>query len=139
MSADYPLVLCLSGHDPSGGAGIQADIETCSALGTHALTIITAHTVQDTRQVMRVSAVAPILLAAQLDALLDDCKPDAIKLGLLGDAEQVPVLAERLAALRVAVVMDPVLRAGGANNGGANLVSSRLQAAIVELLLPRVD
>ena len=135
MLANPPLVLCISGHDPSGGAGIQADIETCTALGTHALTIITAHTVQDTRQVLRVSAVAPILLAAQLDALLDDCKPDAIKLGLLGDAEQVPVLAERLAALRVPVVMDPVLRAGG----GKNLVSSRLQAAIGEFLLPLAD
>ena len=135
MLANRPLVLCISGHDPSGGAGVQADIETCSALGTHALTLITAHTVQDTRQVHRISAVAPILLAAQLDALLEDCKPDAIKLGLLGDAAQVPILVERLAALRVPVVLDPVLRAGG----GKNLVSSRLQAAISELLLPRVD
>jgi hydroxymethylpyrimidine/phosphomethylpyrimidine kinase len=139
MSSHHRVILCISGHDPSGGAGIQADIETCSSLGAHALTIITAHTVQDTRQVQRVSAVAPILLAAQLDALLEDCKPDAVKFGLLGDAAQVPILVERLTALRVPMVLDPVLRAGGANNSGANLVSSKLQAAISELLLPRVD
>src|SRR5713226_3121548 len=106
MPADNPLVLCLSGHDPSGGAGIQADIETCAALGTHALTLVTAHTVQDTRDVRRVSAVAPVLLAAQLDALLEDSNPNAVKLGLLGDARQVPVITERLRNLRAPVVLD---------------------------------
>jgi hydroxymethylpyrimidine/phosphomethylpyrimidine kinase len=135
MPPSIPLVLCISGHDPTGGAGIQADIETCAALGTHALGVIAAHTVQDTHDVSRISALAPILLAAQLDALLDDCRPAAVKLGLLGDSQQIPVIVRRLSALDVPVVMDPVLSAGG----GKNLVAARLQAAIIEELLPRVD
>ena len=130
-----PQVLCLSGHDPTGGAGIHADIETCAALGAHALTIVTAHTVQDTRDVRRVSAVAPILLAAQLDALLEDCSPRAAKLGLLGDAAQIPVIVQRLTSLRKPVVLDPILRAGG----GRNLVGADLQAAVIQTLFPVVD
>lgn len=130
-----PQVLCLSGHDPTGGAGIQADIEVCVALGAHALSIITAHTVQDTTNVQRVSAVAPILLAAQLEALLDDCSPAACKVGLLGDAGQVPGIARLLARLGKPVVLDPVLRAGG----GRDLASAELQAQMIQTLIPLVD
>src|ERR1041384_182479 len=133
--ARRPQLLCLSGHDPTGGAGIQADIEACAADGVHALTIITAHTVQDTHNVARVSAVAPILLAAQLDMLLADCSPGAAKIGLLGAAQQVPVIAQRLGALGVPIVIDPVLRAGG----GRNLVSAALRAALIEKLFPLAE
>lgn len=130
-----PRVLCISGHDPTGGAGIQADIETCAALGTHALSLITAHTVQDTHDVARVSAVAPILLAAQLSALLEDAKPQAVKIGLLGDVAQIDVMVDRLPALSVPIVLDPVLRAGG----GRGLVSTQLESALLERLLAIVD
>ncbi len=135
MPASPPSqVLCLAGHDPTGGAGIQADIETCAALGAHALTVITAHTVQDTQDVQRVSAVAPILLAAQLELLLADCAPTAAKVGLLGDTAQVPVLAQHLNALDVPVVLDPILRAGG----GRNLATAELRAEMLHVLLPLV-
>lgn len=130
MTSSPALVLCLSGHDPTGGAGIHADIESCAALGAHALSVITAHTVQDTSNVQRVSPVPPILLAAQIDALLDDCRIGAIKIGLLGDAAQIPVIADVIRRAKVPVVFDPVLRAGG----GKNLVGIQLLAAIEELL-----
>lgn len=129
-----PLVLCCSGHDPTGGAGIHADIEAVAANGAHALSLISAHTVQDTHDVVRVSPVAPILLASQIETLLADCGIAAIKIGLLGDAQQIPVLMDAIRRTGVPVVLDPILRAGG----GANLASSALQAAVQNELLPYV-
>lgn len=133
-ASERPLVLCCSGHDPSGGAGIHADIEAVAANGAHCLSLITAHTVQDTQDVVRVSSVAPILLASQIETLLADCKISAIKIGLLGDAQQIPVLLAAIARTQVPVVLDPILRAGG----GASLASAALQAALQEKLLPHI-
>lgn len=129
-----PRVLCLSGHDPTGGAGIHADIEAVAAQGAHALTVITALTVQDSHDVHRVSAVAPALIAEQIRMLEDDGPFAAVKIGLLGDPAQVAVIAEFLRRTPVPVVFDPVLRAGG----GARLVGAALQAAVIRDLLPRV-
>ena len=112
-SPSRPLVLCLSGLDPSGGAGVQADIESVAALGGHALGVVTALTAQDTSNVARVVATDPALLQQQLELLLLDSPPQAIKLGLLGGAEQVSVILEAIRRCRVPVVCDPVLRAGG--------------------------
>lgn len=134
MKPSPPLVLCLSGHDPTGGAGLHADIEAIAANGGHALSLITAHTVQDTQNVSRVLPVAPALLAQQLAALMGDCRIAALKIGLLGDAEQLPTILEAIRTLRVPVVLDPVLRAGG----GSNLASAALMAALQEQLLPQV-
>jgi hydroxymethylpyrimidine/phosphomethylpyrimidine kinase len=108
-----PLVLCLSGLDPGGGAGLQADIETVAALGGHALGLATCLTVQDTRDVARVVATAPQLLEQQIELLLADSVPQAIKLGLLGSAEQLPLIVQTIRRCGVPVVCDPVLRAGG--------------------------
>lgn len=127
-----PSVLCISGHDPCGGAGLQADIEAVAAQGAHALGVITALTVQDTRDVHRVKPVAPALIAEQLALLLSDCRIDAIKLGLLGDAAQVPHILQAIERSRVPVVVDPVLRAGG----GGTLASSATAVAVLEQLLP---
>lgn len=128
-------MLCISGHDPTGGAGIAADLESCAALGAHALTVISANTVQDTSDVRRVSTVPPILLAAQIEALAQDCAIAAIKIGLLGDAAQIAPITQIIRRLRVPVVLDPVLRAGG----GKNLTSLHLQAALTAELLPLTD
>ncbi|MEW6169903.1 MAG: hydroxymethylpyrimidine/phosphomethylpyrimidine kinase [Pseudomonadota bacterium] len=130
--AAIPIVLCISGHDPSGGAGLQADIEAVAAQGAHALGVITALTTQDSRDVRRVQAVAPALLAEQLELLLDDCRPQAIKLGLLGDAAQIPTILAAIEQCRVPVVLDPVLRAGG----GGTLAAAATAAALLERLLP---
>ena len=127
-------VLCLSGHDPGGGAGLQADIETLAAHGVHALGVITALTVQDSHNVRRVIATDPALLDEQLGVLLADVQPDAVKLGLLGSIAQLPVIVGHLARLAVPVVCDPVLRAGG----GTALVADDYPAALRALLLPWV-
>ncbi len=125
-------VLCCSGHDPTGGAGIQADIEAVAAQGAHALALVTALTVQDTRNVRRGVAVDAALLAEQLEVLLADCTPDAIKLGLIGDAAQLPVLAGVLRASGRPVVIDPVLRAGG----GRELVGQSFAQQLAQALFP---
>jgi hydroxymethylpyrimidine/phosphomethylpyrimidine kinase len=129
-----PIVLCLSGHDPGGGAGLQADIETAAALGAHAVGLITAHTVQDTRDVRRVVAVDLALLREQAQVLLADVEVAAIKVGLLGTPEQAAFAGELAARLARPLVVDPVLRAGG----GSDLASTALVAAIMALL-PRVE
>lgn len=127
-----PNVLCFSGHDPGGGAGIHADIEAIGALGAHALTIITAQTVQDTRNVERVVATDLTLLAEQIVALSADSVISAIKVGLLGEAAQVAVIARTAKHLGVPVVVDPILRAGG----GSNLASTALIMAMQADLFP---
>ncbi|MGH8482390.1 MAG: bifunctional hydroxymethylpyrimidine kinase/phosphomethylpyrimidine kinase, partial [Nevskiaceae bacterium] len=114
-----PTVLCLSGHDPGGGAGVQADIETATALGGHAACLVTAHTVQDTRDVRRVVAVDLALLREQAEVLLADLEVGAIKVGLLGAPEQAAFIAGLAGRLPRPLVLDPVLRAGG----GAELAS----------------
>lgn len=135
MANKRPRVLCLSGHDPSGGAGIQADIEAVAALGGHALCVITAHTVQDTRNVAALRTAEPALFQAQIDAVLADAPVQSIKIGLLGHAELIPIVATVSQRASVPVVLDPVLRAGG----GAELASPSLQDAMIRELLPRVD
>lgn len=128
-----PALLCLSGHDPTGGAGVHADIEAAGAQGVAVLSIITALTVQDSRDVRAVQAVDTGLIERQLDALAADAEIAAIKIGLLGDATQVALVATWIDRLRVPVVLDPVLRAGG----GAELACSALKDAIARELLPR--
>lgn len=129
-----PALLCLSGHDPTGGAGIHADLDAAAAQGVPALSVITALTVQDTRDVQAVRPVEAEWIERQLALLAADVHIGAIKLGLLGDVAQVRLLAAWIDRLRVPVVLDPVLRAGG----GAALVGGSLQEAIARELLPRV-
>src|SRR5687767_4867279 len=131
MRSSRPAVLCLSGHDPGGGAGVQADIETVLSLGGHALTLITAHTVQDSANVTAVRAADIDLLREQAAVLLTDVKVSAIKIGLLGDAGQVGLIVELIERTGTPVVLDPVLRAGG----GAELASAALIDALRRQLL----
>ena len=135
MRDPRPSVLCLSGHDPGGGAGIQADIETVLSLGGHAVSLITAHTVQDSTNVIRVQAADPALLREQATVVLADVKVHAIKIGLLGDAEQIDFVAGLVRQIGAPVVLDPVLRAGG----GAPLVSETLIGELRRLLLPLTE
>jgi hydroxymethylpyrimidine/phosphomethylpyrimidine kinase len=127
-------VLCLSGHDPLGGAGVHADIEAVAAQGLHALSVITALTVQDSRNVRATSVVAPEWIGEQIEVLMADGDIAAVKIGLLGSAAQIPVIGTAIRRLGVPVVLDPVLRAGG----GANLVDDPLQSAMLEHLLPQL-
>lgn len=134
MTTTPPVVLSLSGHDPTGGAGIQADIETIARLGCHPCTVITALTVQDTRNVRRVIPQAAEDFLEQARMLLADMPVAAIKIGLLGSVEIVRAVAEILAETKgIPVVLDPILAAGG----GRNLAGGDLIAEIKSRLIPR--
>ena len=108
-----PHILVIGGHDPSGGAGIQADIETGAALGCRVFSLVTCLTSQNTQNVYAVSPQSVDALADQFDRLINDIQIDAIKVGLLGDLGIAQWLAPRLADLKRPVTLDPVLRAGG--------------------------
>lgn len=104
-----PVVLCLSGHDPSGGAGLQADIEALLAQGCHAAPAVTALTVQDTVNVSDFRVLDREWVLAQANAVLADLPVAAVKLGMLGSLEMVDTVAEILAAHpHLPVVCDPV-------------------------------
>jgi hydroxymethylpyrimidine/phosphomethylpyrimidine kinase len=106
-------VLVVAGSDSGGGAGIQADIKTITALGGYAATAITALTVQDTRGVHDVMMVPPAFVAAQVRAVLDDIGADIIKTGMLGDVAVIEALCDVLASRQPApmLVIDPVMSA----------------------------
>src|SRR5215469_6260664 len=106
-------VLIIAGSDSGGGAGIQADIKTITALGGYAATAITAVTVQNTLGVLAVHPIPPAIIAAQARAVLDDIGADALKLGMLGDAAAAAAVAEVLERVSAPVVIDPVMIAKG--------------------------
>src|ERR1700712_5133843 len=112
-----PNVLVFSGSDPSGGAGMQADMTAIAALGAHALTVPTALTVQDNVTVFAVHPVASELVRHQAQVLIDRFRIDAVKLGIAGNRANAEVIAALIAALRqgkplLAGVFDPVLASG---------------------------
>lgn len=128
-----PSVLCFSGHDPSGGAGVQADIETIVSHRCHAASIITCLTEQDSRNVKRLLPQKPQDIISQAHTLFSDFEIAAIKIGLLGSAEIAEAIAQLLQDHpRIPVVLDPVLAAGG----GTDMANEQLVRAIVEQLLP---
>lgn len=127
-------VLIVAGSDSGGGAGIQADIKTVTALGAFAATAITALTAQNTHGVHAVHAVPPDFIARQIAVVLDDIGADAIKTGMLGNAATIEVVADSLArhAAGVPLVLDPVMVA----KGGARLLDPDALSALKRLLLP---
>ncbi len=132
--ASTPVVLVLSGLDPSGGAGMQADIEAIASMGCHAAPVVTALTVQDTRNVSRFECVDPLLLIEQARAVLEDLPVRAVKIGMVGSAETAESIHGVLADHPdIPVVLDPVLAAAG---GGA-LATRDLVEALKTLLIPR--
>lgn len=132
-------VLVLAGSDSGGGAGIQADIKTITALGGYAATAITAITVQNTLGVTGVHPIPPEVVEAQARAVLDDIGADAFKTGMLGDAAMVEVVARVLDSAPktriggVPAVIDPVMVA----KGGASLLAQEAIGALKSLLIPR--
>jgi len=125
-----PVVLCFSGLDPSGGAGLQADIEAVAALGGHAAVVCTALTVQDSQRVYGFEAVPPVLIRQQAEAVLADLPVAAIKLGMLGSGAIAGVIAEILEAHPgIPVVLDPVLAA----NSGGSLANDDLAQGLLRL------
>ena len=133
MQTSPPSILCLSGFDPSGGAGIQADIESIASMGGHAVPIITAHTVQNTKNVYDVQSVDAQFFTEQANRLLEDVSIKAIKIGMVGSVNIIEAINTILKEnTDLPVIYDPVLAAGG----GKNFTATDMLDAIKELLLP---
>lgn len=129
-----PLVLSFGATDPTGGAGLQADVLTLAALGCHPLSVVTAVTVQDTHGVSRLHALEAQLVAEQAAHLLRELAPKAFKIGVVGSAANAQAIAVILAQHpRLPVVLDPVLASGR----GDPLADTAVLAALREHLLPR--
>ena len=127
-----PCILLIGGHDPSGGAGLQADIETVFAHACRATSLVTCLTAQDSHNVRALYPQPLEHFQAECEILLADIRPDMVKIGLLGDARLAASLAGHLEQLGCPVVMDPVLAAGG----GADLAAHDLLEVIRGRLLP---
>ena len=131
-----PNVLTIAGSDPSGGAGIQADLKTFSALGGYGMSVITGLTAQNTLGVRGVHAVPFAFVTEQLDAVFDDVRVDAVKIGMLATADVIEAVATVLRARRPPfVVLDPVMVA----KGGDRLLAADAVVRLREVLLPLVD
>ncbi len=130
----YPRVLSIAGSDSGGGAGIQADLKTCSALGCYGMTAITALTAQNTRGVSGIHPVPPAFLRDQLRAVIEDIGVDAVKIGMLHAPEIVEVVAWAIDTYRLPnVVLDPVMVA----TSGDRLIAQETVQVLVRQLFPR--
>jgi hydroxymethylpyrimidine/phosphomethylpyrimidine kinase len=136
MRPTPPRLLTIAGSDSGGGAGIQADLKTFAAHGAYGMSVIAALTAQNTREVRAVLETPPGMVAAQLDAVLEDLGVDAVKIGMLASAPIVRTVADRLrahlAGTGVPVVLDPVMVA----KSGDPLLADDAVEAILEDLLP---
>ena len=129
-----PLVLTFAASDPTGGAGLQADLLTLAALGCHPLSVVTALTVQDTRGVESLDAVDAGLVERQATKLLAEARVAAFKLGVLGSAANVRAIAAIVASHpRIPLVLDPVLASGR----GDPLAGDTVIEALLDLIVPR--
>ncbi len=129
-------VLTIAGTDPTGGAGIQADLKTFSALGAYGMTVVTAVVAQNTQGVRAFEALSPSFITAQIDAVFDDVRVDAVKIGMVanaGIAEAIAAALQRHEARHV--VLDPVMIA----KSGDRLLSEDAVAAVRERLVPLAE
>ena len=128
-------VLIIAGSDSGGGAGIQADIKTCSAFGAYAMTAITAVTAQNTLGVQSVEMMPAALVKAQIQSCLSDIGADVVKIGMLGTKAIIDVVAEAVDELDAFVILDPVAVA----TSGDALLEDDAAAAMRDTLLPLAD
>lgn len=131
-----PNVLSIAGTDPSGGAGVQADLKSFSAHGAFGMSVATALVAQTTTGVAEVHEVPPEFVTTQLTTLLDDVRVDAVKIGMLANAEMVRAVVsvlDRYAPRHV--VLDPVM----VSKSGHRLLAAEAVAALRDELLPRID
>jgi len=132
----YPSVLTIAGFDGSGGAGIQADIKTISALGCYATSVLTALPVQNTMGVRNIFPIPVQAVSEQIESILDDIFPDAIKIGMVHTPELVETIVETLAKYKkVPIVFDPVMVA----TSGHRLIEEENIQTIIEKLFPISD
>jgi len=129
-----PVVLIIAGHDPSGGAGLQADIEAVASTGCQAVSVVTSLTAQNTARVTDVYHQEPARFKEQLDRLLEDIPVHTCKIGLLADLKQIDIIADKLAGSlkHTPLVIDPVITAGS----GHVFIEPEIRTAIYDRLLP---
>ncbi len=127
------IALTIAGSDSGGGAGIQADLKTFSALGAYGASVITALTAQNTRAVTMVEPASPAVIAAQIAAVFDDLDVRAVKMGMLGGPEAIASVARGLAGHDLPIVLDPVMVA----KSGDRLLPAGALDALRDRLLPR--
>ena len=128
-----PHVLVISGLDPSGGAGIQADIQAITALGGHPLPVLSCVTVQDTRNVYNAAAIDADIIREQLEKLAEDSPIHAIKTGALGNAEVVDVLVSFLERHPdIPLITDPVIKAAGGGDLADEALIERMKSALFQ-------
>ena len=129
-------VLTIAGSDSSGGAGIQADLKTMLANGVYGMSAVTALTAQNTQGVRMVQEVSPEFLAAELDAVFEDIRPDAVKIGMVASPALIHVIAEKLQGYGAEhVVVDPVMVA----TSGAKLLADDAVEVLVQELFPLAE
>jgi hydroxymethylpyrimidine/phosphomethylpyrimidine kinase len=128
-----PVALTIAGSDPSGGAGIQADLKTFHQFGVYGEAVVTLLTVQNSVRVSRVEVMPISLVLEQIEAVLEDIPPAAAKTGALGSAEMVRAVARAAAGFRFPLVVDPVM----VSKHGQPLLPETAATAIREELLPR--
>ena len=128
----YPIVLSIAGSDSSGGAGIQADLKTFSALGVYGTTAITAITAQNTLGVHAQHPIPAEMVYNQIVAVLDDLHPSFVKIGMLSNPEIVMAVADALSKYPLSIVLDPVM----VSSSGHRLLSVEAQEGIKQKLLP---
>lgn len=134
MTEQFPLVMTFSATDPSGGAGMQADLLTIASMGCHPLSVVTAVTVQDTSGVDDILPIDPEWVVDQARAMLEDVPVSAFKIGLLGSVENIAAIAEILADYPdIPLILDPVLASGR----GDELANEDMLDAMRELLIPQ--
>lgn len=128
----YRAVLSIAGSDSSGGAGIQADLKTFSALGVYGATAITAITAQNTVGVHSQLAIAPAMVQSQIVAVMEDIEPDVIKIGMLANAEVATAVADALSRYSTPIILDPVM----VSSSGHRLLSVEAEEVVKRRLLP---
>lgn len=128
-----PNVLSIAGTDPSGGAGVQADLKTFGALGAYGMAVITAVLAQNTQAVRSIQTISPSLFADQLDSVFEDIRVDAVKIGMVANSKLVEILANRLRYYQAKnIVFDPVMVA----SSGKTLLDEDALAVIRQQLIP---
>lgn len=133
MSMTLPSVLTIAGSDSSGGAGIQSDIKTITSMGLYASSVITALTAQNTTGVLLAETVRGGILASQLDAVLYDIPPQAVKIGMAGDISSIEIIAKKLSSHpSIPVVVDPVM----VSTSGSSLLQKEAVKTLTDKLFP---
>lgn len=126
-------VLTIAGSDSCGGAGIQADLKTFSALGTYGMSVITAVTAQNTQGVLDVQDITPDIVEKQIEAIFDDINVDAVKIGMVSNSNTIKTIAKNLRKYNVKnIVLDPVM----ISKSGYDLLKPEAKSALIDELIP---